>query len=127
MRANSSFSALITSVLCCLGTASLADVAGVKGQTFDRLTFEAPSGKEMRITARGMAVMRHADSAATITVIDNGAQRLGPETVSQERWTRTISITGAGAHDVLLLCQGVKASPVYCGLTLEDEQARPAE
>ena len=104
-----------------------ADVAGAKGQNFDRLVFEAPSDGETRVLARGMAVLRLQDSAATITLTDNGAAQFGPETISQERWTRTIAIKGAGRHEIVLLCQGVKASPVYCGLSLDDDRARVVE
>lgn len=109
------------------GLAVAADVAGAKGQNFDRLVFETSSNDETKLTARGMAILRLADSAATITLTDNGAAQFGPETISQERWTRTIAIKGAGRHEVVLLCQGVKAAPVYCGLSLDDDRARVVE
>lgn len=110
----------------CLGGA-VAEEAGTKGQNFDRIVFESPVDGEVRVTARVMTINRFQDSASEITVVNNGADVLGPETNSAERWTRTVAIKGVGRHEVVLLCRALNASPVYCGLTLDDPRARVVE
>lgn len=123
------YSSGIFIMMCLFGatTSGGGQAAGAKGQNFDRLVFETSSDGEVTLTARVMTVNRHLDSASQITVMDNGAQVLGPEVSRTERWTRPISIKGGGRHEVVLNCESLNSAPVYCQLSLDDARARVIE
>lgn len=101
-----------------------ANPPGTKGQDFDRIVYETSSDDEIELTARIMTINRFAGSASRLTVLDNGAAIFGPETIETERWSRAVKVKGRGTHEILLRCQAVNASPVYCGLSLDDAKAR---
>jgi len=109
-------------IIFCLvaaGNGVCAEPAGTKGQNYDRIVLETPSDDSVSLTANVMTINRYWNSSATITVTDNGVTIFGPESDTQERWKRVVTLKGRGRHEIVMLCQSVNASPVYCSLDRE--------
>ena len=126
--------AMQNSLLCALIVIlSVAPVAadpspsGTKGQNYDRIVFETQGDEETSVVVRIMTLNRLPTSASTIVVTHNGQPVLGPERLEQERWTRTISIKGAGRHEIVATCGAIDAEPVYCSLRAENRSASLAQ
>ncbi|RXF73020.1 hypothetical protein [Hansschlegelia zhihuaiae] len=104
--------------------AATAEPLGTKGQNFDRLVLESETDAEIQVVAKVMTINRYSLSASTMVVTDNGAQVFGPENSSEERWKRTIPISGKGRHEIVMICKPVQSDPVYCSLTVDDPRVQ---
>lgn len=90
--------------------------AGTRGQTYDTLTLDNPTDGDVTLLARVRTLPVSALASSSITVTDNGAAALGPETDEADRWTRPVTVKGKGRHEVFLQCATSGARPVYCTL-----------
>ena len=63
---------IIIWIWLCSVVAVSADVAGTRGQNYDRIVFETASDDEVHIVAKVMTINRFADSASSVVVTDNG-------------------------------------------------------
>ena len=127
MAINNSLLAALAVVLSAMPATADPPPSGTKGQNYDRIVFETQGDEETSVVVRIMTLNRLPTSASTIVVTHNGQPVLGPERLEPERWTRTITIKGAGRHEIVAVCGVINAEPVYCSLRAENRNASLAQ
>lgn len=122
MFKSSPVAGVIIMSLC--ATASFADqqLAGTKGQNYDKIAFEIATDDAVEVVAKIMTINRHPDSSSTLVVTDNGAPVIGPATDGAERWRRSVAIKGKGRHELVMICTNANAEPVYCALDADESR-----